>query len=68
MSNKMIEAGSPLDRYIQAEDVTLKRYQIERAVLHLDFLEGLALIRAAYNCTLEESKEIRISIMMSVSH
>jgi hypothetical protein len=45
--------------------VTLERYQLERAIRALshDKIEALALIRAAYNATLEESQVIYNAIV-----
>lgn len=50
------------EQWAQTTTVTLKRFQFERAVRNLSLLESIALIRAAYDCSLEDAKCIREAI------
>jgi hypothetical protein len=43
------------EKYAKQTEFTLRRYSIERAVIHLDLIEACAFIRAAYDCTFPES-------------
>lgn len=56
MANLTIEA------WASQTTVTIPRFSLERAVLHLDKIEGLALIRAAYGCNVQEAQEVRDAI------
>lgn len=49
---------TPLQRWAYDTTVTLQRFQFERAVLNLNRIEALALIRAAYDCSLDDGKRI----------
>ena len=46
------------ERWAREDKITLQRYQFERAVLNLNRIEALALIRAAYDCNLSDAKSI----------
>ncbi len=50
-------------RWVHENTVILQRYQFERAVRNLSKLEAWALIRAAYDCSLEEAKTVYTLIM-----
>jgi len=54
----MTQQTDDVERYVRETTVTLQRYQFERAVLNLDRIEALDLIRAAYKCTLDEAKTV----------
>ena len=55
----MTQQTDDVERYVRETTVTLQRYQFERAVRNLDLVEGIALIRAAYKCSLADAKTIR---------
>lgn len=44
-------------------DLEVPKFVIERAVLHLDKIEALALIRGAFGATLQEAHEIHAGIL-----
>lgn len=50
------------ERWANETTVTLQRFSFERAVKHLDTIEALALIRAAYDASLDEAKHILLNI------
>lgn len=51
-----------MEAWASQTTITLPRFSLERAVLHLDKIEGLALIRAAYGCNVQEAQEVRTAI------
>lgn len=56
--------GAALQRYADPAFLpTLQPSAIFRAVEHLDYIEALALIRAAYQASLSEAKDIYAAIM-----
>ena len=52
----------PKEKWANETAVTLQRFALERAVKALDKVEGIALVRAAYGCNLEDGKTIYAAI------
>lgn len=55
--------NATLEAWASQTTVSIPRFSLERAVLHLDKIEGLALIRAAYGCNVHEAQEVRDAIL-----
>lgn len=50
------------EKWATETSLTVPRFAFERAILHLDKIEALALIRATYECSLAEAKELLTAI------
>lgn len=51
-----------IEKWAELTRIEIPRYSLERAVLALDRIEALALIRAAYSCNVHEAQEIHEAI------
>ena len=47
-----------LKRWAIENTVVLERHALERAVKRLELIEALALVRAAYHCSLKDARDI----------